>query len=338
MGPTMFGCSWPGYVERMNPIERTARRIDGFQQRHGPVGLLFAVNKKFGDDNAGSLVSNLAYSAFLALFPLLLLLVTLLGLVLSGDASLRQSVLHSTFADFPIIGRQLSDNIHALHRSSLLGLVIGLAGLLWGSIGFSQAGLFSMSQIWNLPGPARPNFPKRLVRSLAFLAVLALGLVVSTFLAAFGTFGSHDVSARSARRGPGCGHQHRPVPAGFPGAHAECRRGREDLVPGAFVGGVAWTVLLALGGYLVGHDLRGDTAVYGLFGMVLGLLAWIYLGAEMSLYAASSTRCSPGASAAGDGPAPADPGRPDVDGPAGHPDPASSRTGCLRRVHCTVGR
>lgn len=269
----------------MNSIERTARRVDGFQQRHVPFAFMFAVNKKFGDDNAGTLVSNLAYSAFLALFPLLLILVTVLGLVLSGDASLRQSVLHSTFADFPIVGRQLGDNIHALHRSSVVGLVVGLVGLLWGSLAFSQAGLFSMSQIWNLPGPERPSYPKRLARSFAFLAVLGVGLILSTSLATFGTFGRHNV-------GLGLVGEVLAVVVNV-GQYLLAFRvltpksiGTRALLPGAVVGGIAWTLLLAVGGYLVGHDLRGDTAVYGLFAMVLGLLAWVYLGAEISIYAA----------------------------------------------------
>jgi hypothetical protein len=50
-----------GYRIHMNPIERTVRRVDEFQQSHTPVAFLFAVTKKFGDDNAGVLVSNLAY-------------------------------------------------------------------------------------------------------------------------------------------------------------------------------------------------------------------------------------------------------------------------------------
>jgi YihY family inner membrane protein len=269
----------------VNPIERTARRVDRFQQRHRPLAFLFGITKKFGDDNAGTLVSNLAYSAFLSVFPLLLVLVTVLGLVLSGHPALRQSVLHSTFADFPIVGRQLGDNIHPLHRSSVLGIVIGLVGLVWGSTGFSQAGLFAMSQVWNLPGPERPNFVKRLARGLAFLGVLGTGLVLSTFLATFGTFGRHDillgllgeVLAVVVNVGQYVLAFRVLTPRSVP---------TRQLIPGAVVGGIAWTILLALGGYLIGHDLRNDSAIYGLFGMVLGLLAWVYLGAEISIYAA----------------------------------------------------
>jgi uncharacterized BrkB/YihY/UPF0761 family membrane protein len=58
-----------------------------------------------------------------------------------------------------------------------------------------------------------------------------------------------------------------------------------SLVPGAAAGGAAWTVLQALGTYLVHHFLRTDS-VYGVFGTVLGLMAWIYLGVEFTVYAA----------------------------------------------------
>jgi uncharacterized BrkB/YihY/UPF0761 family membrane protein len=56
------------------------------------------------------------------------------------------------------------------------------------------------------------------------------------------------------------------------------------LVPGAVAGGVAWTVQ-ALGTYVVHHFLHSDP-VYGVFATVLGLLAWIYLGVEITVYAA----------------------------------------------------
>ena len=59
-----------------------------------------------------------------------------------------------------------------------------------------------------------------------------------------------------------------------------------QLVVGAVVAGVAWQGLLAAGGYLVGHNLRHATEIYGFFAVVLGLLSWLYLGSELTLYAA----------------------------------------------------
>jgi uncharacterized BrkB/YihY/UPF0761 family membrane protein len=50
-------------------------------------------------------------------------------------------------------------------------------------------------------------------------------------------------------------------------------------------GGLAWTLLQALGGYLVHHFLRTDS-VYGVFATVLGLIAWVYIAVQVTVYAA----------------------------------------------------
>jgi YihY family inner membrane protein len=269
----------------VNAAERVVRRVDALQQKNKVAGFVFGVSKKFGDDNAGVLVSNLAFSAFLALFPLLLILVTVLGIVLAGYPSLQQSVLHSTFAQFPVVGSDLSGSIHALKRGSVFGLAVGLVGLAWGSLGISQAGLFAMAQVWNLPGPDRLNYVKRLGRSVAFIGVLGSGLIVSTFLASYGTFGRHEfwlgiggeILAAAANVG-----QYLLAFRVLTPKHVVTR----DLVPGAIAGGVAWTILQAVGGYLIGHDLRNDNAIYGSFASVLGLLVWVYLGCRVTIYAA----------------------------------------------------
>jgi uncharacterized BrkB/YihY/UPF0761 family membrane protein len=44
--------------------------------------------------------------------------------------------------------------------------------------------------------------------------------------------------------------------------------------------------LQSIGGYLVGHNLKHASQVYGFFALVLGLLSWLYLAAEATLYAA----------------------------------------------------
>ena len=269
----------------MNPVERVARRIDAAQQRFRPAALTFGVMKKFGDDNAGTLVSALAFAAFVCVFPLLLVLITVLNIVLAGDQGARKALLNSALSQFPVIGNQLGHNIHGLQRSSVIGLVIGLLGLLWGSTGLAQAGLFSMAQIWNLPGPERPNYVKRLGRSFVFLAVLGSGLVVSTGLASSGTFGRHN-------SGLGIVSEVLAVLVNIVMYFLVFRTltpkavDRRKLLPGAVLGGVAWTILQAVGGYLIGHDLRHDSVTYGVFGIVLGLLAWIYLGSEITVYAA----------------------------------------------------
>jgi YihY family inner membrane protein len=267
----------------MNPIERVIRKADATQRRFTPAAFVFGVVKKYGDDNGGVLVSNLAYSSFVSLFPLLLVLVTILGLASAVDASFRQQVLNSVAHQAPIIGQQLTQ-VHELKRSSIIGLIVGLAGLVWGATGLAQAGLFTMEQVWNLPGPARPGFAQRLGRALLFLGLLGAGLIVTTLLASLNTYGHHnlgiiilaEVLAVLVNIGMYLGAFRVLTPKGIPS---------QRLVPGAVVGGIAWTLLLILGTWLVHHFLHSDSA-YGIFATVLGLLAWVYLAVEITVYSA----------------------------------------------------
>ena len=266
-------------------VERALRRVDEAQQRHKVSAFVFAVIKKFGDDNAGNLTVQLTYSMFVTVFPLLLLLVTILGIVLANDPSERQRVLNSAFGQFPVIGPQLAHNVSALKRNSLFGLVGGILGLVYGTTGLAQSGLYAMAQIWNVPSTERPGYLARMTRSLLFLAVLAVGLLISTALAGFGTFGRHNVwlgvlgelLAFVVNVALDLAAFRVLTPRQIP---------TRALIPGVIFGGAAWTVLQAVGGYVVGHDLKGASAVYGTFGFVLGLLAWINLGVQVTLYAA----------------------------------------------------
>lgn len=269
----------------MNIIERTIRRVDGYQQRHLVPSFVFGVIKKYGDDNAGNLTVQVTYSMFLSVFPLLLLLVTILSIVLANNPSERARLLHSALGQFPIIGQQLGNNIHALKRSSVFGIVLGIAGLVYGSTGLAQAGLYSMEQIWNVPAAVRPNYFTRMARAGTFLVELAIALILTTALAGFGTFGRHnfwlgaigEILAGSLN-----------VALYFAAFRTLTPRqvATRSLVPGVIFGGVAWTILQAVGGYVVGHDLKGASALYGFFGLVLGLLAWLYLGAQITIYSA----------------------------------------------------
>jgi len=269
----------------MNPAERVVRGVDGWQQRHGAPAFVFAVIKKFGDDNAGVLSANLAFAAFGALFPLLLLLVTVLGLVLADDSTLRHDVLTSTLAQFPIIGNQLGQNIHALKARSTPALILSIVGLLYTSAGLSQAAMFAMAQVWDVPGPARPNYLHRLVRSVEFLGVMAVGVMITTGLASFGGVGGRGtllvLGALILAALVNIGQYLLAFRVLTPTSIAT-----RSLWPGAAIGGVAWTLLQILGGYLVGHELHGASEVYGTFAVVIGLMAWVFLGVRVTLYSA----------------------------------------------------
>jgi YihY family inner membrane protein len=268
----------------MNPAEKLIRSLDAVQQRHGASAFLFGVIKKFGDDNGGVLVANLAYAAFVSVFPLLLILVTVLVNIAAGDPALRNEVIGAAIRQFPYMGQQLASNIHGLSRATIPGLIVGLLLLLWGATRLAQAGLFTMEQVWNLPGPARPGYLPRLGRSIEFLTLLTVGLIISTGLAGLVTYGHHtiwitmvaQVLALIANVLLYLAAFRVLTPKGVP---------TRQLLPGSIAAGAFWTVLQAVGAYLVHHYLRSNS-VYGIFATVLGLLAWIYFGVQATVYAA----------------------------------------------------
>lgn len=271
----------------MNPIERAVRSVDGFQQRHRVLAVPFAVVKKFGDDKAGSLAALLAYYGLLSLFPMLLVLVTIAGLFLKPGTEHR--LVHSTVAQFPIIGNQLVSpgGIRALHRRSIVGLAVGIAGLVWGSLGVTQQAQHAMAEVWNVPNVVRPGLAPRLVRGLGLLAVLGLNTVVTTGLAGIASFGRTGAWAR-------VGAAVLAVLANI-GLFIVAFRlltpkevSTKSIVPGAIAAGLGWSVLQYLGGYLVAHELRQSSQVYGYFASILGLIAFLYLAAQLTLYAAEA--------------------------------------------------
>jgi YihY family inner membrane protein len=268
----------------VNPVERLIRRVDRWQQRHVASAFIFGVIKKYGDDNGGQLVASLSHTAFVSLFPLLLVLTTILGIVAAGNPALRHEVTSAVAGQFPVISHQLSHNVHQLRRVSVIGFVVGLLIALWGSSGLAQSGMFAMAQVWNLPGLHRPGYWQRLGRAGLFLLVLAAGVVVTTLLTSFGTFGNTSLLLTIAAEILAAAANVAMYVIGFRVLTPKTVSLRK-LIPGAVVAGLGWTVLQAVGTELVKHFLHSDS-VYGIFAIVLSLVAWIYLVVEITIYAA----------------------------------------------------
>ncbi|TQF01155.1 YihY/virulence factor BrkB family protein [Kitasatospora acidiphila] len=268
----------------MNPLERTVCALDRAQQRHPAPAVVFGVVKKYGDDRGGYLAALITYYGFLSLLPLMLLLSTALGFVLNAHPGAQQAVVNSALADFPIIGSQLRENVHSVQGNGL-ALAVGVLGLLYGSLGVAQALQHAMAQIWNVPGSRRPGYLPRLARSLLLFVTLGSGLLASTAAAALIATAVGGVPARigalvlsvllNVALFLACFRILTPKDIGL-----------RALLPGCLLAGPLWTALQAFGGLLVTHQLRHATQIYGFFATVIGLLAWLYLGAQLTVYAA----------------------------------------------------
>jgi YihY family inner membrane protein len=258
-------------------------RLDDYQQDHRWAGLALAVLYKLIDDQATALAAMLTYYGMVSLFPLLLLLVTCLGFALSGDPPLQQTVLHSALRDFPIIGDQLGQNVRSLHGSTF-ALIIGVLGSLYGGLGVSLATQNAMNKIWGIPRAERPDLPRAYTRGFALLAVFAADIVATTTLTSVATaieahgVGPVTVLVRLGATAASIALNIALVMLAYRilTSHAPSPR---QLWAGALTASLLWQLLQGAGTYLVGHQLSRASATYGLFGIVLGLLTWIYLGA-----------------------------------------------------------
>lgn len=266
----------------MNPIKAVLGWADRLQRRHKVAGIAYAVIKKFGDDNANLLVVSLAWYGFTAIFPLLLAVVTVLGFV--GQKSLGSTVV-STLHRFPVIGDSFNPADGARLHGSVFALVVGLVGLLYGAQGVTQTAQQAMASVWDVPQFERTGFLPRLGRSYAGLAIIGGAFLIDAAVSGYVTRPDQSYLLRV------------PVLAGllvlnivFYWASFITLTPKEvdvrALLPGAVVGGVAFTALITVGTGLITHQLRDASNTYGTFGSVIGIVTFMLLLAKLSLYSA----------------------------------------------------
>jgi uncharacterized BrkB/YihY/UPF0761 family membrane protein len=120
-----------------------------------------------------------------------------------------------------------------------------------------------MAEIWNIPARQRPRFWARQVRGLLLLMVFAVGLAATSVLTWLDSYGG-AVAVALANLGAAAAVNVGLFLLAFRVLTPQQIPTRQ-LVAGALGAGVAWQVLQAVGGYLVGHYLRHTSQVYGVF-------------------------------------------------------------------------
>jgi inner membrane protein YhjD len=258
------------------------RGFDRFQQRHTLLAVPVATIKKFGDDEAGSFAVVVAFYAFFSVFPLLLVFMTVLGYVLAGDQSLMTSVRDSVLGRFPVIGDSVR---HDSLKGSALALVAGILLSLYSSLGVTGAITNAFDHVWEIPQPDRENFLLKKLRGM--LMIVCLGTL---FVIASGASG-----IASAGLGGGALLHVLGIVfafllnlglflASFKYLCSDAP-GLRSLLPGAAVAAVGWVLLQLGGGAYIDH-IKHTSSAYGTFALVLGILAWLHLGAQLTVYCA----------------------------------------------------
>ena len=258
-----------------------AKRFDGYQQQHTWLAIPMAVVKKFSDDSAGSLAALVAYYGFVSLFPLLLVMTTILGFVLHGNPSAQHAVENSVLGQFPVIGDQIK--LHSL-GGSVSALVIGLVLSLLGGLGVTGATQRAFDHVWAVPRKDRANPIKSRLRGLALITALGVVFLAATIITGF-TSGIHGPAGKIAAILVGLVVNLCLFTAAFRFMTSVSVPTRHLWIGVAFAA-VFWELLQFFGGIYINHVVRHASLVGEQFALVIGLLVWLHLGAQMTLYAA----------------------------------------------------
>lgn len=256
-------------------------RLDRCQRKHRVLGLPIAVVYKYLDDQGNYLAALLTYYGFIAIFPLFLVLSSVLGFALQDDPGLRDQIMGSAARQIPVIGDQIQ---YAQLQGSTVAVTLGLIGAVYGAMGVAQAVQNMMNITWSVPRHRRPN--PFLLRAKSLLVLLAVGGFVlattalsqmTSILGALGTKvpGVLDVVTRAGSLVISVALY--VVVARISIAQDVQRR---VLLPGAVLWALAWQGAQTVGTSVVrGFGTSGTTSTYGVFAVVLGLMAWIYVAA-----------------------------------------------------------
>ncbi|MCG5434430.1 YihY/virulence factor BrkB family protein [Mycobacterium sp. MYCO198283] len=248
--------------------------LDRLQRRSRAAGFVIAVVYKYADDQGYYLAALIAYYAFLSLFPLLLLLTTVLGLVLADRPDLQEAILDSALAQFPVIGSQLGQPRQLSGGAS--GVAIGIALALYGGLGAGQATQNAMATVWAVPRSSRPDPIRSRLRSLLLLLVLGSALLGTTLLAAVGRASSAVAPAKVGLIAAALLINTAVCAVAFRVATPR-RLAFREILPGAVCAALVWQLLQWFGAVYVGNVVRGASVTNSIFALVLGLLAFLYL-------------------------------------------------------------
>jgi uncharacterized BrkB/YihY/UPF0761 family membrane protein len=149
----------------------------------------------------------------------------------------------------------------------------------------------AFNQVWEVPLVRRPGFLPGTLRSLGLILVVGLGQIATLTISGLAGGVGHSFTGAGAYVAATAVALILNIGlfwVAFRLATASEIPGR-DLWLGAILSAVVWQILQSVGTTLLRHDVSKSSAVSGTFALVLGLLAWFYLQAELTLYAVEAS-------------------------------------------------
>ena len=239
-----------------------------------------AVQDRYTELEGSMVAAAVTLSIFISLFPALLVGTAIVGFIAQGRVDLAGQIidklgLSGNAAD------TLREAIGTASHSRKTASVVGLAGLVWSSVGVVQAIQLAVDRAWQVKGGAIIDR----VKALGWL--LATGVMIAATTAGTALI----VSVLPGWAAPFIiiatvalnilmfwftfvllGHQ---------------KVGWRPLLPGAVFAGVGLQVLTLAGAIIVPRSVASSSALYGSMGVVFAILAWLYFFGRLLVYAST---------------------------------------------------
>jgi membrane protein len=270
------------------------------RRRHAWLDHLFRAGGRYTRTQGDLMAAGVTYFAFLALFPVLLLVAGIAGLVLAGNPLLQQALFDAVREAFPgSLGNEVVGQLSgAIDSAGVVGL-IGLAGFVYAGLRTIDKLRIGMERIWkgyvDPPEFWRDNLQDLLALitlGAAGLASIGLTGVVTGFTSrVLGLLGLSDAIGYGVLTGAiglalavaGDTLLFLWLLRVVPSTTLPVRR----LLPGALFGAAGFEALKLIGGIYL--SLISASVTASVFGGAVGILVWINLVARFAFFTAAWT-------------------------------------------------
>jgi membrane protein len=253
-------------------------RLDKFAERRPWLRVILDVQKRFGELHGNNLSASIVLQAFLSIFPLLLVVIAVVGFFSASGHDLAGRLIGQLGLNGDA-ARAVSDAMHVAERSRRVASVIGVAGLFWSGLGLVDALQYGYDQVWQVKARGIKDKAFGMLWLLGAAVVISIGggftwLVnrLPGFLAPLAILAAVVVNCALFL------WTEKVLPNRNVGWRA--------LIPGAVMAGVGLEALKAIGGFWVPRLVASSSALYGSIGIVFAILAWLLLFSRLLVYSA----------------------------------------------------
>jgi membrane protein len=254
--------------------------------------------QRFQANNASQYAAAITYFSFLALFPLILLGVSVIGFVLNSDPHLRTQLFDNITKHFSgSLGDSISTSINDAIKARTSVGIVGILGVLLTGLGWIGNLRQAINGVWGTQPPKR-NFVMSKVSNLIVLGGLGLGIVVSLGVTAAGTAVTDQiVSALGLGSNAGI-HVLLTLASVVVGVVGDVlifgwllirlpkgQVSRKIAWRTSLLAAIGFEILKQVGTYTIAKSAKSPTL--GPFASILALLIWIQLVARFMLFCAA---------------------------------------------------